>query len=65
MPRIASSLAERHCFQARLELHPPQPHATLLPYFPVILLNFLLYLLLYASVYIPQLYFINMEPTAS
>ena len=59
----------RHClpdsFQARLELHPPGPPATLLPYFPVIPLNLLLYLLIYASVYIPQLRFINMEPMAS
>jgi hypothetical protein len=31
----------------------------------MLLLNFLLYLLLYASIYIPQLHFINMEPTAS
>jgi len=37
----------------------------MLPYFPVILLNLLLYLLLYASVNIPQLHFINTEPTAS
>jgi hypothetical protein len=64
-PWIASSSAARHGFQARLELHPPRPRVTLLPYFLVILLNFLLYLLLYASVYIPQLHFINMEPTAS
>jgi len=52
-------------FQARLELHPPRPLATLLPYFPVTFLTFLLYLLLYASVYIAQLHFINIEPTAS
>jgi hypothetical protein len=64
-PWIASSSAARDCFQAHLELHPPRPRVTLLPYFLVILLNFLLYLLLYASVYIPQLHFINMEPTAS
>jgi hypothetical protein len=64
-PWIALSTAARHSFQRRLELDPPRPHVTLLPYFLVILLNFLLYLLLYASVYIPQLHFINMEPTAS
>jgi len=64
-PWIASCSAARHCLQARLKLHPPRPRVTLLPYFLVILLNFLLYLLLYASVYIPQLHFINMEPTAS
>ena len=64
-PWIASSSATRHCFQARLKLHPPRPSVTLLPYFLVILLNFLLYLVLYASVFIPQLHFINMEPTAS
>jgi hypothetical protein len=52
-PRIASSSAARHCFQARLELHPPRPRVTLLPYFLVILLNFLLYLLLYASIKLP------------
>jgi hypothetical protein len=58
----------RHClpdsFQSPLELHSPRLCATLLTYVPVILLNFLLYLLLYASIYIPQHHFINMEPTA-
>jgi len=48
-----------------MELHPSQPRVTLLPYFLVILLNFLLYLLVYASGYIPQLHFNNMEPTVS
>ena len=33
--------------------------------FLIILLNFILYLCLYTWVYIPQLHFINMEPTAS
>jgi len=51
--------AERYFFQARLELHPPRPHVTLLPYSPVILLNFVLYFPLYSSVYIPQLHFIQ------
>jgi hypothetical protein len=55
-PWIASSSAAHHGFQARLELHPPRLRVTWLPYFLVILLNFLLYLLLYASVYIPQLH---------
>jgi len=52
-------LAKRYFFQARLELHPPRPHVTLLPNSPVILLNFVLYLPLYSSVYIPQLHFIQ------
>jgi hypothetical protein len=65
MPRIASSSTTCHCVQAHLKLHPPLLRGTLLPYFPVILLHFLLYLLLYASVYIPQLHIINMEPRAS
>ena len=56
---IASSLAEQYFFQTRLELHPPQPRVTLLPYSPVILLNVLLYLPLYTSVYIPQHHFIQ------
>jgi len=52
-------LAERYFFRARLKLHPPRPHVTLLPYSPIILLNFMLYLPLYTSVYIPQLHFIQ------
>jgi len=66
-PQIASFLAKRHLFQAHLELHPPRPSVTLLLYFPVILLNFILYLPLYTSVYILQLHciIINMEPTVS
>jgi hypothetical protein len=52
-------LAEPHFFQPHLTLHPPQLHVTLLPYAPVILLNFVLYLPLYTSVYIPQLHFIQ------
>ena len=66
-PQIASCWAEGHLFQAGLKLHPPQPSVTLLTYFPIILLNFILYLPLYTSVYILQLHFIiiNMEPMAS
>jgi len=52
-------LAEHHFFLARVELHPPGLHDTLLPYSPVILLNFVLYLPLDTSVYIPQLHFIQ------
>ena len=52
-------LAEHEFFQARLELHPALPHVTLLPYYPIILLNSMLYLPLYTSVYIPQLHFIH------
>jgi hypothetical protein len=52
-------LAERYFFQTRLELHPPQPDVTLLPYSPIILLNFVLYLPLYTSIYTPQLHFIQ------
>jgi len=64
---IASSCNKRHFFQACPELHPPRPSVPLLPYFPIILLNFILYLPLYTSVYILQLDFIiiNMEPMAS
>jgi len=51
--------------QARLELHPAPPRVTLLPCFPVILLNFVLYLPLYTSLYIPNFTSSNMEPTAS
>lgn len=43
MPRIKSSSAEGHDFQARVELHPPQLSVILLPYFPIILLNIILY----------------------
>jgi hypothetical protein len=48
-------------------LHAPQPSVLLLPYFPIILQIFILYLPLYTSVYILQLHFIiiNMEPMAS
>ena len=52
-------LAKHQFFQAGLELHPPRPHGTLLPYSPFILLNFVLYLPLYTSVYIPQLHYIQ------
>jgi len=62
---MASSLANRHIFLARLELHPPRPCVTLLLHFPISLLNFIPYSLLYAFVYIPQLHSINMEPMAS
>ena len=58
-------MAERQCVQACLELHPRRLCVTLLPYFPLILLNFVLYLHIYDSVYILQRYFINMEPMAS
>ena len=66
-PRSASTLGDRHYLHANLQLHPPWPRATLLPNFPVIWLNFKLYLPLYTSVYILQLHFIfiNMKPTAS
>jgi len=52
-------LTERYFFQARIELHPPRSHVPLFPYSPDILLNFVLYLPLYTSVYIPQLPFIQ------
>ena len=52
-------LTKRYFLQARLQMHPPRPHVILLPYCPVILLNFVLYLPLYTSVYIPQLHFIQ------
>jgi len=65
MPRNASSSAVHHFLQAPLELHSPRPSASLLPYFAVFLLTFILYFPLYTSVYIPQLHFINMEPMAS
>jgi hypothetical protein len=65
--KIASSCAKRLHVQTRLELHPSQPGGPLLPYFPVILLNFIFYLSLYLSVYILKLDFIiiNMKPAAS
>ena len=49
-PQIASSWAERHLVQAPLELHPPRSSVTLLPYFPDILLYFILYLPLYTVI---------------
>jgi hypothetical protein len=52
-------LAKRYFFQALPKLHPPQPQGTLLPYLPIIMLNFVLYLPLYSSAYIPQLHFIQ------
>jgi len=64
---IASSCAERNFVQVRLELHPPRPSVPLLPYFPLIVRNIIVYLPLYTSVYVLQLDFIiiNMEPIAS
>jgi len=64
-PSISSSSAERHFVQARLKLHPPWPNTTFFPHLPIIPLNFIQYSCLYTSVYILQLHFINMEPTAS
>jgi hypothetical protein len=64
-PRIASSVAAHYCFPSHLELHPPRLCALFLPYLPIILLNFLLYVLPYPSVYILQRRIINMKPTAS
>jgi len=66
-PIIESTSGNHHFLQPLLELHPPWRSATSLPHFPVIRLNFILYLPLYASVYILQFQFIfiNMEPTAS
>jgi len=58
-------LAECYFFQARLEMHPARPRITLSPCLPVILLNFVLYLPLYTSLYIPNFTSSNMEPTAS
>jgi len=58
-------LAEHYFFQARVELHPARLGVTSLPCFPVILLNFVLYLPLYTFVYIPNFTSSNMEPTAS
>jgi len=52
-PQIASSLAERYICQARLQLHSLRLRVTLLPCFPVNLLNFLLYLRVYTSPDIP------------
>jgi len=66
-PQIRFSWAERDWFQAHFKLHPPWPSVTLLPYFPIILINIMLYLLLYTSVYILQhhLFIIAMKPTAN
>jgi hypothetical protein len=67
IPQIASFWAELQYFQPCPKLCPARLSVTLLPYFPVILLNIILYLPLYTSVYILQVRFIilNMEPTAS
>lgn len=62
---VASSSATCYLFNARITLHPPWLHATSLSYPPMILLNILLYLRLYASLYIPQLHIFNMAPMAS
>ena len=62
-PRTASSAAEHHFLQACLQTHPAQLCVTLLPCFPDILLNFVLYLPLYTSLYIPNFTLSNMEPT--
>ena len=64
-PQIASSSAKHYFCQARLQLHPLQLRVTLLPCFPVNLLNFLLYLPLYTSLYIPNFSSSIMEPMAS
>jgi hypothetical protein len=58
-------LAKRYFFQACLSLHPARPHVTLLPCVSVILINFVLYLPLYTSLYIPNFTLLNIEPTAS
>jgi hypothetical protein len=68
LARYASNsilLAEHYFFQTCPELHPARPRVTLLPCVPVILLNFVLYLPLYTSLYIPNFTSSNMEPTAS
>jgi FtsH-binding integral membrane protein len=57
-PRIASSLAECYFFRAHIELHLPRPDVTFLPYSLIIVLYFVLYLPVYTSVYIPQLFII-------
>jgi len=64
-PRIASSSSESCFYQARTELHPLRLNVSLLTCFPVNLLNFLLYLPLYTSLYIPNFISSIMEPMAS
>jgi len=63
--RIVSSSNNSYVFQACLELDPPWPCVTLLPWFPVIPPNFVIYLPLYTSLYIPNFTSSNMEPTTS
>jgi hypothetical protein len=57
-------LAECYLFQDCLELRHARPRDTLLPCFPVILLNFVLYLPSYTSLYIANFTSSSMEPTA-